>query len=295
MAFNDRTLTQQGDFGPPVGPGLAEGTSGHDGGLRRAPCKTFVIRDGHGCDVIKGFNPHDIIAFDMAEIGSARDVFARTSGITHAVIRFDNGDDLRLEGVAPTALTARNFSFTVGPVCCLAGTPMLTERGEVPIEELRPDDILWTKDHGWQALRLVVRETIEFAGRDDKAKPVLIPAGALGPGQPMVDLRVSPQLRILRPSQDSGEEVLVPAIALVGRHGIRQMRGKKRAEYLNVVMERHSVVQVAGCWLESLLVTSRYHSAQTRAARRLPDRAPATPPARRVERIGVRPRRLKSG
>ncbi|QXT39565.1 Hint domain-containing protein [Gymnodinialimonas ceratoperidinii] len=287
MAFNDRRLTQQGR--------AVSRDAGGDGDHRNDPGKTFVIRDGHGCDVIKGFSPRDTIAFDMAEIRTVRDVFARTSGITDTTIRFDNGDWLRLEGIAPKVLKAENFSFTVGPICFLAGTPMLTERGEVPIEDLRPDDILWTKDHGWQALRLVVRETIAFTHRDDKAKPILIPAGALGPGQPAVDLKISPQHRILRMMEDTGDEVLVPAIDLVGRNGIRQMRGKKRAEYLNVVMERHSVVQVAGCWLESLLVTSRYLSGQTRAARQLLDRARTTAPARRVERIGVRPRHLKTG
>ncbi|MBY4894772.1 Hint domain-containing protein [Rhodobacteraceae bacterium N5(2021)] len=256
--------------------------------------ETFVYRDGHGSDVINGFGSNDVIAFDMAEISSYQDMLDRMSGGDNTLITFDNGETLQLSGFERDDVNASNFSFSAGPVFFLAGTLMLTERGGVAIEDLRPDDILWTKDHGWQALRLVVRETMVFKTRDDKAKPILIPAGALGENQPQTDLILSPQHRVLQVIEETGEEVLVPAIKLIGHKGIRRMRGKKRAEYLNVVMERHSVIQAAGCWVESLLVTSRSLSRQTKAARRMLDHAIGMEPARRIERKGVRPRRLKS-
>lgn len=255
---------------------------------------THVIRDGHGSDTLAGFVPaKDIIAFDMSEIASYGDVTRRmdTDG-RNVIITFDRGDRLTVQDVVPGDLSPANFTYANGPTCFLKGSPLLTERGEIAIEELRPDDIIWTKDHGWQAFRLIVRETVKFGSRDDPAKPILIPANALGAGQPAHDLIVSPQNRVLQIGP-GGQEILVPAIDLVGKQGIRPMRGRKRAEYLNVVMERHSIIQAAGCWVESMLVTSRSLSRQDKAARQLMAQLHDMTPARRIEKKGVRSRRLR--
>lgn len=292
---DDTILGGAGDDYIETGSGndVVEAGAGDDTIKAGSDSETFVFRDGHGSDEIISFASNDVIAFDMAEISTYQDVLDRMSGDDTTLITFDNGETLRLQGFKREDINASNFAFSAGPVCFLAGTLVLTERGEVAIENLRPDDILWTKDHGWQALRLVVRETMVFKTSDDKAKPILIPAGALGGDQPKIDLKLSPQHRVLLIMEDTGEEVLVPAVKLIGTNGIRRMRGKKRAEYLNVVMERHSVIQAAGCWVESLLVTSRSLSRQSQAARRMLNHAIGMAPARRIERKGVRPRHLK--
>lgn len=294
MELNQQVLAMA-DINGTGGNDSPAGTSSNDQLEGGSGADTFVIRDGHGPDTISDFRTsEDIIAFDMNEIRGYDDIVARISGTQHTTITFNNGDRIYLPNVRPENLRASNFAFTAGPVSLLAGTPIRTERGDIPIEDLRPDDILWTKDHGWQALRLVVMETMVFTHRDDPAKPILIPMGALGAGQPDRDLILSPQHRVLQVLTETGEEVLVPAVKLIGQKGIRRMRGKQRAEYLNIVMERHSIVQAAGCWVESLLVTSRSLSRQSAAARRLMDRAEAVIPARRIEKRGVRPRHLKS-
>lgn len=282
-------MTTTGDH-PPTAPLLVQQPP-----KNTSPRQTYMVRDGHGTDEINPFQPNDIVAFDMAEVGCFQDVVNRISGGDDPTITFDNGDTLQLRGMHARDLDAANFAFSVGPVSFVAGTPITTQRGDIPIEELRPSDILWTKDHGWQALRMVVREAMEFAVHDDNPKPILIPAGALGPNQPQQEIMVSGQLRVLRNIGRHGDEVLVPAINLIGRNGIRRMRGKKREEYLNVVMERHSIIQVAGCWVESLLATSRSLPKQTAAARRLLDHAAEMTPTRRIERQGARPRNLRTG
>lgn len=255
----------------------------------------LVIRDGHGSDTLKDFAlARDIIAFEMAEIAEFDDVLDRmTQDSNAAVITFDNGDQLVLEDVKTNRLTPSHFQYTAGPVSFHAGTLIQTERGPIAVEELRPDDVLWTKDRGWQALRLVVLDKVTFTTRDDPTKPILIPQGALGRDLPDADLIVSPQNRLLRRIAESGDEVLVPAVKLVGTNGIRQMRGRKKAIYLNVLLERHSIIQAAGCWVESMLVTPRSLSRQTKAARRLMDHCLDMTPARRVVQEGTRPRRPK--
>lgn len=193
------------------------------------------------------------------------------------------------DGTAPKSTGAP----AAGAAFVFEGTLICTERGEVPIEALRPDDILWTKEYGWQVLRLVTCETVAFGDRDDPAKPVLIPAGALGSGQPREDLIIAPEHRLLRNRPGRREEVLVPARELIGQNGIRQMRGKKKAHYFNVVLERHSIIQAAGCWVESLLVTPRSLACHHKAARRLLQTCIHAEPAKRVVPIGVRKRHLK--
>lgn len=257
---------------------------------------TFTIRDGHGSDTIASFSiTEDIIAFDMAEISDFEDVLVRTQTVGNdTVITFDNGDRLRLIGIQSSALHASNFTFSTGPACLHEGTLIFTERGEIAIENLRPDDIIWTKDHGWQAIRLVTFERMVFRHRDDPAKPVLIPAGALGHGSPHSDLVTSPQHRVLQINSETGKEVLTPAIKLVGTKGIRRMRGRKTAHYLNIVMERHSIIQASGCWVESMLVTSRSLERQSNDVRRILASCAKMQAARRIVHKGVRPRRLRS-
>lgn len=283
----------QGDSGQ----NTIEGGTGNDTVAGGSGADTFVVRDGDGSDTIQLFSTaNDIVAFDMAEIATYQDVLDRMSASgNNTVINFDNGNTLTFVDIQPVRLSASNFAYSAGPVCLLAGTPIRTERGDIPIEELRPDDILWTKDRGWQALRLVVHESLVFRSRDDPAKPIVIPQGALGAGLPRQDLIVSPQHRVLQVLEKTGEEVLVPAIKLAGQNGIRQMRGRKRAQYLNVVLEDHSIIQAAGCWVESMLVTGRSMSRQSKAARRLLDSALGMKPARSLRRRPMSGRRLKTG
>lgn len=259
--------------------------------------QTFVIRDGHGPDRLRDFDPsRDVIAFDMAEINGYPDVRDRICDVgDDTIITFDNGDQLTIPGHPRSRIRARNFTYGVGPVCLHEGTPIRTERGDIAIEYLRPDDIVWTKDHGWQAIRCVTFERMHFQTRDDPAIPIFIPAGALGDGLPQQDLITSPQHRVLRIDPQSGKERLVPAVDLVGRNGIRHMRGRRKAHYLAIVMQRHSIIQAAGCWVESMLVTTGLLERQTAPARRLLARYTNMEPMHRVERVGARPRRLKAG
>lgn len=260
------------------------------------PSDAFVLRDGHGGDTILGFCP-DVgsIAFDMNEVSCYDDVLNRLTQIaSDAVLTFDNGDQVVLKAVFHKDLSADNFTFSSGPVCLLEGTLIQTERGEIKIEELRPDDIIWTKQRGWQALRLVTVETITFKHRNDPAKPILIPAGALGDGRPVADLITSPQHRILQSLELTDEEELVPAGSLIGFNGIRRMRGKKSANYYNIVLEEHSIIQAQGCWVESLHVTPRSIQRQTHAARKLLTHYVGMPPTQRIAPGKARKRRLKT-
>lgn len=52
----------------------------------------------------------------------------------------------------------------------------------------------------------------------------------------------------------TGTEVLVPAKALLGMRGVRQMRGRTRMLWHHFSLASHQVVRVNGAWTESLLL-----------------------------------------
>lgn len=66
-------------------------------------------------------------------------------------------------------------------VCFLAGTPIATPTGEVPVETLRAGDLVLTRDQGAQPLVWATssRVTPEAIDRAPDQRPIRIAAGAL--------------------------------------------------------------------------------------------------------------------
>lgn len=87
----------------------------------------------------------------------------------------------------------------------------------------------------------------------------------------------------------------MPAAQLIGQNGIRQMRRRKRAQYLDVVPQDHSIIQTDGFWVASLLVPHLCLSRQTAAARHFLGAALGMQPACSLDRRPVSGRGLKSG
>lgn len=140
------------------------------------------------------------------------------------------------------------------PTCFTLGTMILTADGEVPIEELRPGDLIVTLDNGLQPLRWVSRTTARAVG---PFAPVRMAAGALGNRR---EMRVSQQHRMLltgwRAELLFGEdEVLVAAKHLVNDHGIRVVPGGE-ITYLHLLFDSHEVVFAEGVPTESFFAVS---------------------------------------
>jgi len=147
--------------------------------------------------------------------------------------------------------------------CFTPGTRILTEGGERPVEDLRPGDMVATRDGGMQPVAWTGRKRLSLAhlAANPALRPVLIPAGAFGPGLPARDMRVSAQHRILlqgpRAEMLFGEsEVLVAALHLCGRMGIRQELSFG-VDYIHVMFESHQILRSDGIWSESFQPASR--------------------------------------
>jgi len=149
-----------------------------------------------------------------------------------------------------------NFGTTSAPVCFTEGTLIRTPLGEVPVENLAVGDLVTTVEgDAAPVLWIDVRE-MAFDDTQSKHCPVLIKAGALGPGSPARDLAVSPQHCLLM-----DVSMVAPALGtrtafarakfLTGLSGVRVMAGKKRTRYITFLLDRHQIVQGNGAWSES--------------------------------------------
>ena len=135
--------------------------------------------------------------------------------------------------------------------CFAAGTMIRTPGGEVPVESLRPGDLVETVDDGPQPVRWAGSRTVAATG--DMA-PIRISGGTFGAHE---TLEVSPQHRVLIRSGDAelmfgSEEVLVKAKDLVLREGVSRREGGE-VTYWHLLFDRHQVIWSEGLPTESFL------------------------------------------
>lgn len=195
-------------------------------------------------------------------------IFQDTTGRTYLAPEFSaNADQSALEAKAIRSLTLDSLSgnsfsglegnrqvWSTVVTCFTPGTPILTPGGERMIETLVVGDLVVTRDHGAQPIRWIGRTRTRATG---KLAPVRISAGALGEGLPARDIRVSRQHRMMLRSRVAerifgDEEILVPAISLVGQPGIEVATDAAEVEYLHILLDRHEIVFAAGAPSETL-------------------------------------------
>ncbi|MFN4203227.1 MAG: Hint domain-containing protein [Tabrizicola sp.] len=140
-------------------------------------------------------------------------------------------------------------------ICYVRGTHILTPAGEVRVEDLRPGDLVVTRDNGPRPIRWIGCST---APADGKLAPIRIARGALGRGLPHRALMVSRQHRMLLRSpvverMFGSPEVLVPAVKLLGLHGIEQIASGGEVDYFHLLTDRHEIIFAEGAPSETLL------------------------------------------
>ena len=174
-----------------------------------------------------------------------------------------------IESIALTSLAdSTNISFAADRqawdltnICFTRGTLIKKSDGEVPVEQLKVGDLVYTEDHGLQPIRWIGSnrlDAIDLAMKP-KLQPILICKDALAPGFPAQDLLVSPQHRVLVRSAIAQrmfdeDEVLIPANKLLAIDGIEiQHDNPDGVEYFHMLFDAHEIVCANGAWTESLL------------------------------------------
>ncbi|MCW3476588.1 Hint domain-containing protein [Limobrevibacterium gyesilva] len=146
-----------------------------------------------------------------------------------------------------------------GPHCFCAGTKLMTLRGEVPVERVAVGDRVVTLSGNGPPLKQVVwtgHVTIDLDRHPDPlaAAPVRLHAGAVEPGMPVRDLRVSPDHGIFL-ADEAGQGVLVPALYLVNGATITRDPPTGSVTYFHVELEEHDILMADGMAAESYLDT----------------------------------------
>ena len=136
------------------------------------------------------------------------------------------------------------------PICFAAGTAIATPDGTVPVEAIRPGQLVQTMNAGPQAVRWTGQRRVEARGR---FAPVRFDAGAIGNARPLL---VSRQHRMLvagwRAELHFGSAaVLVPAARFIGHPGVRVAAGGL-VHYVHLLFDCHQIVFAEGVPSESL-------------------------------------------
>lgn len=195
-------------------------------------------------------------------------IFQDTAGNTYWAPEFSpNTDQAAMEAKPIRSLTLDSLNGNVFTgmnairetwnylICYVRGTHILTPDGEVRVEDLRPGDLVVTRDNGPQPIRWIGCTT---APAQDRLAPIRIARGALGRGLPHRDLMVSRQHRMLLRSpvverMFGSTEVLVPAVKLLSLRGVEQVASRDTVDYFHLLTDRHEIIFAEGAPSETLL------------------------------------------
>ncbi|WP_137699900.1 Hint domain-containing protein [Marimonas lutisalis] len=250
-----------------VGNDTLIGGTGADSLVGGTGNDVFYLAQG---DVAEGGDGEDLfILTDLAEAGSG------TITIEGSNIGEPGGDTLDLNGIAdrttlsftasttdPDAYngtvelldgTIVTFSNIENIICFTPGALIATPEGDRPVEELRPGDLVLTRDDGPQPLGWVGRSTVPGL---DRFAPITLTPELTGGRRA---LTVSPQHRIMiadwRAELLFGEaEVFVPATHMLEFHGAEPTPAEQ-VTYIHLMFDRHQVIYAEGAPTESFHVS----------------------------------------
>jgi hypothetical protein len=169
--------------------------------------------------------------------------FVTIGGTQYPVLLLEGGPDALLVGYRAGGATSYVLDTRI--ICYLAGTRILTARGEVAVEALVAGDLVATRFGGLRPVRWIGRQGFDGRLLGARNAPVRFLAGALGVGMPIRDLMVSPDHSMVV------DDHLVPARLLVNGVTVVQEAVWGRVDYLHVDLGPHDLVLAEGVWSES--------------------------------------------
>jgi hypothetical protein len=138
---------------------------------------------------------------------------------------------------------------TVTIACYCRGTRILTDNGEVAIEELAIGDRVVTHGGGSRPIKWIGRRAYDgrlIAG-NRQVLPIVVAAGALADGVPHRDLRLSPHHALFL------DGVLIPVEHLINGASIVQPEAVEAIEYFHVELDGHDVIFAEGAAAETFV------------------------------------------
>ncbi|MEY8882386.1 Hint domain-containing protein [Donghicola sp. XS_ASV15] len=181
------------------------------------------------------------------------DVTVTDDGSGNAVLTFPNGEQMILQGVAPATVNSQTALISMGVPCFTVGTMILTPVGEVPIETLRPGDLVVTRDNGpqpliWSGARHL--NSLELETHPELRPVRIAPGDWAGPR----GLLVSPQHGIYaHGGARGGTDQLIRATHMARLKGgkVRIAHGVSSVTYVHLMFSEHQVIFGNGIASES--------------------------------------------
>ena len=157
--------------------------------------------------------------------------------------------DFEIQLAGSLNLQAGDFNFG-SPPCFAAGTLIMTDRGEIKVEDLTAGDKVLTVAGAARPVLWIGHRRIDCSRHPDQRKvwPVCVGAGAFGDGLPRRDLWLSPDHAVFV------QDVLIPIKLLINRATIRQIPTNV-VTYYHVELPRHDLLLAEGLAAESYLDT----------------------------------------
>lgn len=256
--------------------GVADaGDSKYDSNLLIAgdSIQTALIAEDDEIEVLGDSGTFDLLGNDTAVTGSTLAITKINGHEVHAgdTITLPSGEEVRLNADGTVTVFGdgdeedNTFTYEVSDEdgntdtafvemstvpCLVAGTLVETPGGMVAVEDLKPGDLVMTRDDGPQPVRWCGQATRRARGPD---APVVIAAGALGDhGQAELSQNHRVLMRSPRAEILFGEgEVLVKAKDLVNGASIRLRRDGAPVTYVHVMFDRHQIIRGNGLDSES--------------------------------------------
>ncbi len=148
------------------------------------------------------------------------------------------------------------------PACYLAGTRILTDRGEVAVEKLAIGDPIVTAAGETRAIKWIGRRSYSarFVRNNPDLLPVRFKAGSIADNVPARDLWVSPKHAMVL------EGVLIEAEQLVNGVTVVRLQKPEEIHYFHVELDSHDVLIAEGAPSESFIDDNSrgmFHNAHT--------------------------------
>jgi Ca2+-binding RTX toxin-like protein/glycosyltransferase involved in cell wall biosynthesis len=183
--------------------------------------------------------------------GQAGQVNEITSG-TNTILEGDvNGDgiaDFQIQLYGNYTLQASDLVLA-SPACYCIGTRILTDLGEVAVEDLSIGDRVMTVSGETKPVKWIGRRSYVgwLAAGNPKVMPICLKAGSLADGVPGRDLWISSEHAMFI------DGALVPAGLLVNGHSIVKAASVEEIHYFHIELEQHDVILAEGAWSESFV------------------------------------------
>jgi hypothetical protein len=132
--------------------------------------------------------------------------------------------------------------------CYCRGTLILTDRGDVGVEDLQVGDRLLTRA-GEKPIRRIGQQRYsgQYASNNPAVLPVIVKAGAFADGVPSRDLYVSPNQAMFL------DGLLIAPRLLVNGMSIVQPKTVALVEYFHIELESHDIILAEGALSETFL------------------------------------------